>query len=109
MATMPTPEQIQEFMSGPADQPVVMLHLLKVKAGADDPPPDMTGHDAVMLYSTAMREFVVANGGSFVLAADIDSQVMGDGGDFDFVAIMRYPSRQKFIELAGDPEITRTI
>jgi hypothetical protein len=105
---MPTAEQIEEFLAGPADQPVVMLNLLKFKERADDTHPGMTGRDAVMLYSTAMREFVEARGGSFVIAADIDSQVIGDG-DFDFVAIMRYPSRQKFLELAGDPEIARTI
>jgi hypothetical protein len=109
MATMPTPAQIEEFLAGPADQPVVMLNLLKFKARADDTHPGMTGREAVMLYSTAMREFVEANGGTFVLAADIDSQVMGAGGDFDFVAVMRYPSRQRFLELAADPEITRTI
>ena len=109
MATMPTPEQIQQFLAGPADQPVVMLNLLKFKERADASHPGMSGRDAVMLYSTAMREFVERSGGTFVVAADIDSQVMGVGGDFDFIAVMRYPSRQRFLELAADPEITRTI
>jgi uncharacterized protein (DUF1330 family) len=106
---MPTQEQIEEFLAGPADQPVVMLNMLKFKDRADDTHPGMTGREAVMLYSTAMREFVEAHGGTYVVAADIDSQVMGAGGDFDFVAIMRYPSRKQYLELAGDPEIARTI
>jgi uncharacterized protein (DUF1330 family) len=106
---MPTPEQIEEFLAGPADQPVVMLNMLRFRDRADDSHPGMTGREAVMLYSTAMREFVESRGGSYVIAADIDSQVMGEGGDFDFIAIMRYPSRRKFLELAGDPEIARTI
>lgn len=109
MATMPTQEQIEEFLAGPADQPVVMLNLLKFKDRADDTHPGLSGREAVMLYSTAMREFVEARGGSYVIAADIDSQVMGTGGDFDFIAVMRYPSRSKFLELAADPEIARTI
>ncbi len=45
-----------------------------------------------------------------MLAATIDSQLIGDGGEgFEFVGIMRYPSRSKYIELAGDPEVARTI
>jgi hypothetical protein len=57
-----------------------------------------------------MKEFVESHGGSFVLAADIDSQVIGEGGEgFQFVGIMRYPSRRAYVELAGDPEIARTI
>ena len=28
---------------------------------------------------------------------------------FDFVAIMSYPSRRRFLELAGDPEVAATI
>jgi hypothetical protein len=107
MATWPTPEQIETFLAGPPDRPVVMLNLLQFKPVADD---GSTGRDAVMRYSRAMKEFVEAKGGSFVLAADIDSQVIGKGGEgFQFVGIMRYPSRQQYLELAGDPEVARTI
>jgi uncharacterized protein (DUF1330 family) len=107
MATWPTPEQIETFLAGPPDRPVVMLNLLSFKEQAAD---GSTGHDAVMRYSRAMREFVEARGGTFVIAADVDSQVIGEGGEhFEFVAIMRYPSRQKYLELAGDPEVARTI
>jgi hypothetical protein len=113
MATWPTREQIAEFLAGPPDQPVVMLNILEFKEAADASDPayaGMSGRDAVLLYSQAMREFVTARGGEFVLAADIDSQVMGSGGEhFGFVALMRYPSRQAFIELAGDPEVAATI
>jgi hypothetical protein len=110
MATWPTPEQIEEFLAGPADQPVVMLNLLQFKRRADESHDGMSGRDAVLLYSRAMRQFVEAGGGSFVIAADVDSQVMGTGGEhFDFVAIMRYPSRRRFLELAGDPEVAATI
>jgi hypothetical protein len=110
MATWPTAAQLEEFLAGPADQPVVMLNLLEFKQQADPSHPGMSGRDAVLLYSRAMREFVEAHGGSFVLAAYVDSQVIGEGGEhFGFVGIMRYPSRRAFVELAGDPEVAATI
>jgi hypothetical protein len=77
MATWPTAAQLEEFLAGPADQPVVMLNLLEFKQQADPSHPDMSGRDAVLLYSRAMRGFVEARGGSFVLAAHVDSQLIG--------------------------------
>jgi uncharacterized protein (DUF1330 family) len=110
MATWPTPAQVEEFLAGPMDRPVVMLNLLQFKARAGGEDDGMSGHDAVMQYSRAMREFVEAHGGTFVIAADVDSQLIGEGGeDFAFVAVMRYPSRRAYLELAGDPEIAATI
>ncbi len=110
MATWPTPRQIEDFLAGPADEPVVMMNLLQFKERADSGDAGMTGRDAVMLYSRAMKQFVEAHGGTYVLAATIDSQVIGTGGEgFEFVGIMRYPSRQVYLELAGDPDVARTI
>lgn len=110
MSTWPTPEQIQAFLDGPQDQPVVMLNLLSFKDRADGVDAGLSGREAVMQYSRAMKEFVERHGGTFVLAADIDSQVIGEGGEhFQFVGIMRYPSRQAYLALAGDPEVQRTI
>ena len=110
MATWPTPQQIETFLEGPQDQPVVMVNLLKFKQQADASPEGMTGRAAVALYSKAMKEFVERNGGSFVIAASIDSQLIGEGGeDFEFVGVMRYPSRQAFLTLAGAPEIADSI
>jgi uncharacterized protein (DUF1330 family) len=110
MATWPTHEQLEAFLAGPMDQPVVMLNMLTFKERADASHAGLSGKEAVMQYSRAMKEFVESHGGTFVIAADIDSQMIGDGGEhFQFVAIMRYPSRQAYIELAGDPEIANTI
>lgn len=108
MATWPTPDQIETFLSGPADQPVVMMNLLTFNdttTGGDG-----TGREAVLRYGTAMRQFVESRGGNFVFAGDVDSQLIGEGGEnFHFVSIMRYPSRQSFLDLAGDPDIAWTI
>lgn len=37
IALYPTPEQIQTLLTGPADQPVVMVNLLRFKRTADAP------------------------------------------------------------------------
>lgn len=110
MATWPTHEQLEQFLAGPLDEPVVMLNMLTFKANADSTHPGMSGKDAVMLYSRAMREYVESHGGTFVVAANVDSQMIGSGGEhFEFVAVMRYPSRRAYLELAGDPEVAQTI
>lgn len=110
MASWPSPEQLQAYLALPQDEPVVMLNLLTFKAEATGARTGRSGRDAVLEYSRAMREFVEANGASFVIAADVDQQLIGTGAEHvDFVAIMRYPSRAKFLELAGDPEIAATI
>lgn len=108
MATWPTSDQLETFLSGPADQPVVMMNLLTFKDTATGGAG--TGRDAVLRYGEAMRQFVESRGGSFVFAGNVDSQLIGEGGgDFQFVSIMRYPSRQAFLDLAGDPDIAQTI
>lgn len=110
MATWPTQEQLEAYLALPQDEPVVMLNMLTFKQQATGDHEGGSARDAVMEYSRAMRGFVEAHGGSFVLAADVDLQLIGEGGEhFDFVGIMRYPSRARFLELAGDPEIAATI
>ncbi len=61
MATWPTPEQIEAFLAGPMDVPVVMLNLLQFKEQADASHEGMTGEEAVLLYSRAMKELVEAH------------------------------------------------
>lgn len=110
MATWPTHEQLETFLAGPPDQPVVMLNMLTFKKEADASHAGLSGQEAVMQYSRAMRTFVESHGGTFVLGANIDSQLIGEGGEhFQFVGIMRYPSRRAYLELAGDPEVANTI
>jgi hypothetical protein len=63
-----------------------------------------------MRYAREMRKFVEAHGGRFIWAGHIDSQLIGEGGEaFQFAALMQYPSRRVFMELAGDPLVAATI
>ncbi len=107
MAIYPNKEQIEELMKGPADQPVVMVNLLKFKPRADKSEGDASGQAAYGRYAEKMREVVESQGGRFIWSGRVDSQVIGEDGDpeFDVVALVEYPSRQKFIEIASSQKV----
>jgi len=103
IAVKPEPQQIQELLKGPADQPVVMVNLLRFKKAADDG--DRTGEAAYREYGAAIRKLVEGAGGRFIWAGRVDSQVLGESDvDFDVVGIVEYPSRKAFIEISSSPE-----
>ena len=107
MAIYPNKEQIEELLKGPADQPVVMVNLLKFKERADESEGDSSGQQAYGRYAEQMRKVVESQGGRFIWAGRVDSKVIGEAGDpeFDVVALVEYPSRQKFLEIAGSDRV----
>lgn len=110
MAIYPTPEQFQELMRGPQDQPVVMLNLLRFKPQADASHEGDTGQGAYMRYGAEMRKFVESKGGRFIWTGRVDSQLIGEGGEgFHAVALVEYPSRKAFAEIAQDPLVRDNI
>ncbi len=108
MAIYPTPEQIQGLLAGPADQPVVMINLLRFKPRADAPDEGISGEEAYRRYAESMRAFVESRGGRFLWIGRVDSQVIGTGGEgFHMIGLVEYPSRQTFVEIATDPHVQR--
>ena len=107
MAIYPNKEQIEELIKGPADQPVVMVNLLKFKKRADESEGDASGQVAYGRYAEQMRKVVESQGGRFIWAGRVDSKVIGEDGDpeFDVVALVEYPSRQKFLEIVGSQKV----
>ena len=106
MALYPTAEQIQALMSGPADQPVVMVNLLRFKASADAPDEGVSGEEAYRRYADQMRTFVESKGGRFLWVGRVQTQVIGTGGDgFQLIGLVEYPSRQVFLEIATDAHV----
>jgi uncharacterized protein (DUF1330 family) len=106
MAIYPTPEQIKELLAGPADQPVVMINLLKFKPRAGAGEGDASGQEAYGRYAEQMRKVVESQGGRFIWAGRVDSMVIGEEDPgFHVVALVEYPSRQKFIEIAGSERV----
>ena len=106
IAQMPEPEQIQELMKGPEDTPVVMVNLLSFKKDADGGNEGMSGQESYMLYGGKMREFVESKGGRFIWSGRVDSMVIGESdADFQVIALVEYPSRKAFIEIASSPHV----
>lgn len=107
MAIYPNNEQIEELTKGPSDQPVVMVNLLKFKERADESEGEASGQVAYGRYAEQMRKVVESQGGRFIWAGRVDSKVIGEDGDpeFDVIALVEYPSRQKFLEIAGSQKV----
>jgi len=106
IAQMPEPQQMQQLMQGPADTPVVMVNLLSFKAEADGANEGMTGVESYMRYGGKMREFVESKGGRFIWSGRVDSMVIGESdADFQVVALVEYPSRKAFFEIATSSHV----
>ncbi len=106
IAQYPEPNQIQELMKGPEDTPVVMLNLLSFKDRADGGNQGQSGSDSYNLYAEKMKQFVESKGGRFIWSGRVDSMVIGESDtDFDVVALVEYPSRKAFIEIASSAHV----
>lgn len=106
MAIYPVPDQIQQLMAGPPDQPVVMVNLLTFKPRADAPDEGLSGEEAYRRYAAPMQELIASRGCRLLWSGRVDSQVIGTGADvFHFVALVEYPSRQAFLAIATDPHV----
>jgi uncharacterized protein (DUF1330 family) len=106
IAVYPTPEQFTSLVSGPDEGPVVMLNLLRFKPAADAPHESLTGQQAYALYAEKMIPFVVSKGGRFIWSGRIERTVIGDSGEFfQMAALVEYPSRKAFVEIATDPYV----
>src|SRR6185369_16330921 len=106
MAIYPTAKQIESLLAGPADQPVVMVNLLRFKPRADAPDEGISGEEAYRRYAEEMRPFVESRGGRFLWIGRVDSQVIGTGGEgFHMIGLVEYPSRAAFVAIATDPHV----
>ncbi|MFN2427663.1 MAG: DUF1330 domain-containing protein [Candidatus Binatia bacterium] len=104
MAIYPSPEQFQELLASSEEGPVVMVNLLRYKPRADAPDSGLTGEEAYQRYAEAMVPFVESRGGRVIWTGRLTSQVIGTGGeDFHTIAVVEYPSRKAFVEIAMDP------
>jgi uncharacterized protein (DUF1330 family) len=108
IAQMPQPEQFKELLEGPADTPVVMVNLLKFKNDADGRNEGLSGAESYMKYGEQMKKFVESKGGRFLWTGRVDSMVIGESdSDFDVVALVEYPSRKAFVEIATSDHVSK--
>jgi uncharacterized protein (DUF1330 family) len=83
-----------------------MVNLLRFKAAASSPDEGVSGEEAYARYSARMLEFIAARGARVIWSGRVERQVIGTGGDaFHAVALVEYPSRRAFVEIATHPEV----
>ena len=110
IAVDPTPEQISAFLAdNPDGQPVVMLNLLKFKAKATyHDGEDISGAEAYARYSKAFGELVAAqkiDGAHSLFGGKAGSWLIGGGqGEWDAVALFRYPDAKTMFACVSSPE-----
>jgi uncharacterized protein (DUF1330 family) len=106
IALYPKKEQLEALLASPERGPVVMLNLLRFKARASAPDEGLSGQEAYQRYATAMRGIVEGRGGRFLWMGRVDGQVIGEGAEgFEVAALVEYPSRRVFVEIATSPEV----
>ena len=87
-------------------QPVTMLNLVKLRERAADG--NGTGWDAYLRYSAATMPMIKARGGTVLWAGRAEAVALGDTaqGDWDYVVLVRYPSRAAFLDMMRSDEYT---
>jgi len=94
----PNKEQFLELMNAPDEGPVVMLNLLKFKPRG--------GSQEYGKYGDSVTKMVEARGGKILWMGKVDQTLIGDVAeeDWDAVALVQYPSRKAFIDMATSTE-----
>lgn len=97
MAVDPTGEQIRQFRDTDDGQPVVMLNLLRFR-------PD-GGRERYQQYARAVAGFLPQVGGEVIFHGQAAGAplVADAAADWDQVLLVRYPSRQAFLQMLADP------
>ncbi|MDP6342838.1 MAG: DUF1330 domain-containing protein [Alphaproteobacteria bacterium] len=100
----PTDEQLQEIAELPDEGPVVMLNLLKFNEQSADG--QGSGWDAYVRYSEAVIGLIKRRGGDILWAGAGEAVALGGeaDGDWDYVALVQYPSRKAFVEMMQSAE-----
>ena len=107
----PTPSQLAAMAKAGPDGPIVMVNLLKYRkdaAYAEDRPEArerVGGREAYQRYGMTAIGCVNALGGSVVwMGPQALVFIGGPEQDWDDVVCVKYPSRQKFLEMIADPK-----
>ena len=91
----------------PDEGPVVMVNLVRLRAHSRDG--NGSGWDAYQRYSRAVVGLLKARGAAILWAGDVDGVALGlpDTNRWDYVVLVRYPSRAVFIEMMGSEDYAR--
>jgi uncharacterized protein (DUF1330 family) len=91
----------------PDEGPVTMVNLVRLRERSRDG--NGSGWDAYQRYSRAVVGLLKARGAAIVWAGDVDGVALGlpDANRWDYVVLVRYPSRAVFIEMMGSEDYAR--
>ena len=88
----------------PDDAPIVMLNLMRFREQSLDG--KGSGWDAYLRYSALTIKLIKARGGTITWTGTAEAVALGMPEDnrWDYVALVRYPSRAAFIDMMTSPE-----
>ena len=91
------PVNLKAFANLPADQPVVMINLLKFN--------DTGGADSYRRYSIEVEPHLQRVDGRVVYAGGNPWSIIGDDARpwWDAILVVEYPSPQAFVDMVTDP------
>ena len=96
MPVDPTRDDVRRFIAEDPGGPVVMLNLLKFKPG---------GEESYAAYGRALRDYLPKIGAEVLYAGNCSTPLVApEGWDWDALLVVRYPSRETFMEMVRDPE-----
>ena len=97
----PTPEQFAALAARPADEPVVMVNLLKFKPEG--------GLQSYLQYGEEVVPHLQRVGATLRYAGGAPSVVIGDGERpwWDAILIVEYPTPQAFIDMVTTQEYAK--
>ena len=95
---------IEALSALPDKAPVVMLNLMRFREKSLDG--RGSGWDAYLRYSALAIKLIKARGGTITWTGTVEAVALGVAADnrWDYVALVRYPSRAAFIGMMTSPE-----
>jgi uncharacterized protein (DUF1330 family) len=97
----PTQEQLEQVLGAAAEEPIVMVNLLRFKPEVDG----VSGGEVYGRYAAAVAPMLARVGGRILTTMAGRHTVVGPAEEhWDVVALVEYPSPQAFIEMVSTPE-----
>ena len=95
---------IEGLSALPDDAAVVMLNLMRFRDRSLDG--NGSGWDAYLRYSALAIKLIKARGGTITWTGTAEAVALGmaETNRWDYVALVRYPSRAAFIDMMTSPE-----
>ncbi len=94
----------QALKALPDDGPVTMLNLMRFRERSLDG--NGSGWDAYLRYSALTIKLIKARDGTIIWTGNAEAVALGvpDQHRWDYVALVRYPSRAAFLDMMKSPE-----